>query len=93
MMSTLIRRTGAGVGLAALVAAGAAGAQPVPATRPAGGDPETVGDSLYRLRRPADALAMYRRVIGSGPRRYEALCKASRTAVDLAEAEIGRAHV
>lgn len=68
-----------------MVAVGAVAAQPAPAGRSAA-DPVAVGDSLYRLRRPADALAMYRSAFATSPRRYEALCKASRAAADLAEA-------
>jgi tetratricopeptide (TPR) repeat protein len=69
-----------------MVAVGSAGAQPVQSTHPGPADPVIAGDSLYRLRRPAEALALYRSALAADPRRHDALCKASQAEVDLAVA-------
>lgn len=69
-----------------MVAAGPAGAQPAPSAHSGPIDPVVAGDSLYHLRRPAEALALYRSALAANPRRHDALCKASLAEVDLAVA-------
>ena len=44
-----------------------------------------VGDRAYAERQAKGALEEYRQALSIEPKNYEALCKASRTAVDLAE--------
>ncbi len=48
-------------------------------------DDVAAGDRLYTERQAPQALDDYRRALSLEPKNYEALCKASRTAVDLAE--------
>jgi tetratricopeptide (TPR) repeat protein len=68
-------------------------ARPAPAQGAPPGPAETIAaaDSAYKRREVRDALAGYLRAIAAEPRNYEALWKASRTEVDLAEAATGRA--
>ncbi|MBM4193853.1 MAG: hypothetical protein FJ202_05670 [Gemmatimonadetes bacterium] len=62
-------------------------AQATPRPTPAPGAADlTAADAAYTARRAADALSGYGQAIASDSRNYEALWKASRAAIDLAEA-------
>ena len=66
---------------ACLLFSAVAGAQQSPA------DHIAIGDSIYALFKPDEALRHYTAAIGSDSSNYEALWKASRSEVDLAEVE------
>ena len=65
---------------AAMLAASSAGAQ-------SASEKLARGDSAHQRLQPAEALRQYRAALGSNPMNYEALWKASRNAIDLAEFE------
>jgi tetratricopeptide (TPR) repeat protein len=54
-------------------------------------DALAAADSVYKQRNVREALAGYRKAITADPKNYEALWKASRTEVDIAEVTTGRA--
>src|SRR5690349_833396 len=66
--------------IASVMAAAAAGAQ-TPAEHIA------IGDSIYARFKPEEALQHYLEAIGPDSSNYEALWKAARNEIDLAEAE------
>lgn len=75
----ITRRTRpAALAVALLIAAAAAAAQSAP-------ELIALGDSAYKDRRQTDALAQFTAAIAADPTHYEALWKASRSEVDLAE--------
>jgi tetratricopeptide (TPR) repeat protein len=49
------------------------------------------GDAVYKQRNVREALAQYLKAVAADPKNYEALWKASRTEVDIAEVTTGRA--
>lgn len=62
----------------------------VPLHAQGGGDVVAQADVIYKRRNVHEALVLYQRVIAADPKHYEALWKASRTEVDIAEATRGQ---